>query len=106
MNNYIRTIEDASEEWRKVLVKQFSIVGAEDKLPNIQFDDITIPWYTLYTWSPAQEDEFSTWLEDELYNNPKLRREIMQFPKKNKKYIKKVVEQYLLMWDFKLEKEE
>lgn len=29
----------------------------------------------------------------------------MKFPRKNKKYIKEVVEGYLFMWGFKLEKE-
>lgn len=58
MSNTIQTIKDIPEELAKVLTKQFSIVGAEDEIHKVIFDDVNIPWYTSHTWTQAQEDEF------------------------------------------------
>jgi len=38
-------------------------------------------------WTKAQEDEFTEWAIDKLYNDVTLRRKVMLFPRKDKKSI-------------------
>lgn len=53
------------------------------------------------TWTKEQEDEYTKWLCDLLYNDAKMRRNVMAFPAKNKAQIKKTVDQFLFYTGFK-----
>lgn len=90
------------EQFKKVLYKQFSIIGKESEVDTIDFKDDINPWYALYTWTEAQENEFKQWLIEELTKDSKLRKVIMKIPSRTKKKIEHVVNQFLWMYGFRV----
>lgn len=52
-------------------------------------------WFHNYFWTTEAEEKFLSWLEDFLYNNAEARREVMMFPNKNKRGIKRFAEMFV-----------
>lgn len=77
-----------NEEVKIVLTEMCRVVGAD--YDSIDFHKER--WFTQYSWTNEQENEFRVWLEDRLYKLPKNKRaEFMTFPSKNKKIISETV---------------
>jgi hypothetical protein len=76
------------------------------KVINVKFEDVdfTKPqWYLTHTWTEKQEKEFRKWLEDYLYTNSKARKEVMNFPIKNKEAIRRTISWFILDYGWKFE---
>lgn len=52
-------------------------------------------------WTLEQENTFRDWLVHELLNNKEIRMEMMRYPIKNSKYIKRAVSEFLCFYGFK-----
>lgn len=81
-----------------VLKEMFKRVGATYNEDLVQDDG----WYLKYSWPKVEEDEFKEWFTDYLYNNVQARKEIMAFPRKNKVHIRKVVEEFVWNYGWKV----
>lgn len=57
-------------------------------------------WFMKYSWTESQQDDFALWMHDYLMNNPEARREIMAFPRKDKKQVTGTVRMFLLNYGF------
>lgn len=81
---------------KEILTKMFSIVGEEFYEEDVQESD----WYMKFSWTLEQEKEFKDWMIDFLYTTPYARREMMRNPTKNKKYIVRVVDEFIFNYGF------
>lgn len=81
-----------------VLKKMCNIVGTNYK--DIDFKEHG--WFLKYSWTTEQANEFSMWLEDYLYKNPKARKELLERPIKNKEVIKQAVSWFMLDYSWRL----
>ena len=88
------------ERIKRIVLKQFSIIGKEDEVETTDFLDDDNRWYLKYTYTKEQEKEFAEWFENELYTDTDFRKFLMKVPKKSKKYIKDVVTWYLFLYGF------
>lgn len=88
------------ERLKRIVLKQFSIIGKEDEVETTDFLDNKNPWFWKYTYTKEQEKEFAEWFENELYTDTDFRKFIMKIPKKSKKYIKDAVAWYLFLYGF------
>ena len=61
-------------------------------------------WYTRHEWLEEEQEDFHKWLVDYLYNNTEARKEILRYPRKNKKLINKAVTWFLFDYGWKLKK--
>jgi hypothetical protein len=64
-----------------VLREMCSVVGADPTKIDFGSND----WFWEYAWTKEQEQKFTKFVTDYLYNNTAARREIMQWPRKTKK---------------------
>ena len=64
-------------------------------------------WFSKYTWTEEEYNDFLKWLVDYLYKSNDARKELMEYNYKTKKHIKKAVDMFGLCygWKFKREKE-
>jgi len=81
-----------------VLTEMFKKVGLEFSEDLVKEDG----WYWKCTWTNKAEDEFRQWFVDYLYNNVAARKAIMSYPKKNKVYIRRVVEEFIWQYGWKV----
>ena len=63
-------------------------------------------WQSTHSWTIKQENDFEKWLIDYLYENTKARNEMLKYPVKNKKCIRRAVECFLLDYGWKLKDSE
>lgn len=63
-------------------------------------------WFQKNTWSEKEQENFSKWLEDYLYNNKEAREELMALSHKNRKSIRIVVGWFMLNYGWKIKWEE
>lgn len=75
----------------KILKKMFTYVKEKYTPEYVKQPE----WFCKHTWTIKQQNKFTDWMVDYLYNNAEARREIMSFPRKNKKDIKEVVDWFL-----------
>jgi hypothetical protein len=84
-----------------VLNKMCEVVGTSIGKVNFNEDK----WYSKYSWTQKQEDEFQKWFVDYLYNNYKARKHFLTMPtRRNKKYITKAVRMWLFQYGWKYKK--
>ena len=58
-------------------------------------------WYHMHSWTEAQEDEFGKWLENYLWENKNVVRELTKRRYINKKQIHQLTQEILLLWGWK-----
>jgi len=59
-------------------------------------------WFTEHTWTKEQENEYRDWLNEQLYNNRALVREISTLGYfANRKRIESLVDQFILMYGWR-----
>jgi len=85
-------------ELDKILKEMCKRVGANFKEIDFKGPD----WYTQYSWTEEEQEDFQNWMIDYLYNNVKARNEIMEHPVKNKQIITKLVGWFTLDFGWKL----
>jgi len=88
MNKYLITI----------LKKMCSVVGAD--YSKIDFKEAQ--WFWKYEWSQGQEDKFKEWMIKYLTDNKEARKFMMEYPRKTKKVIKKLVDEFIWNWGWKV----
>ena len=74
-------------------------------LANVDFDKVDFKdhnWYSKHTWGVPQEYCFILWLNGYMYKNAEARKELMEFPFKNKKHIKRFVDFFNMCYGFKI----
>ena len=81
-----------------VITKMCEAIQIDRKDIDIEKED----WYLRYEWSSTQRDGFLKWFQDYLWENKEARKEIMKYPRKNRKDIKKLVEQFDFQCGWKL----
>jgi hypothetical protein len=79
---------------KAILINMCETVGAD--FNKIKFN--TKKWFLKFLWTEEEENNFRNWLENYLYQEPKARKELMSLPRKNKKLIKNVVDEFLFMY--------
>ena len=86
-----------TKELRHVFEKMFSYV-------DVNMDDVDMTqdgWYTLYEWTPEQEEDFKIWFAKELKSNNELRKQAKLPYRPNKYMIEKTINSFILMWGWK-----
>jgi hypothetical protein len=86
--------KELTKHLKIILEKMFEGTGIEFSEDYVNQDS----WYLNYTWSEAQQKEYTDWLTDYLYENSEARKELMNFPNKTKKDCKKVADQMVLFF--------
>jgi hypothetical protein len=71
------------------------------KAPFTKVKFNTPDWYLGYTWTGKQQDEFSEWMVDYLYNNTEARKEIMAYPHKAKYKIREAVNWFIFNYGWR-----
>jgi hypothetical protein len=61
-------------------------------------------WYMKNSWTDEQQKEYEDWMADYLYNTTSARKEIMSFPRKNKKRCRDVAHHFAMWYGWKTEK--
>ena len=85
-------------EYTKIILNEMCRrVGTNDNIDFKRND-----WYTDYTWTQEQENEFVDWLTDYLYNNRDARQELMVFSHKDKKRCKGAAREFSANYGWKL----
>ena len=84
---------------RLILTEMCARVGADPEGVDVSADG----WYKTSTWTSAQEREFAQWLEDELYDNSKLRKDFMRNPNKVRRDIRGTVQMFLFNYGWKID---
>jgi len=84
----MKTINEFSPHIKHVLEEMCSVVDADPT--EIDFNSNN--WFWEYSWTAQQEKDFIAWLTGYLYDDRDARREIMEYPRKNKKSCRKVAE--------------
>lgn len=82
------------------------ILSVMCKRVGVDFNDIDFQkedWFMDYSWTVSEQDNFQRWLEGYLEGSKEAREEIMQFPRKNKKDIKKVASTFVSIYGWKCE---
>jgi hypothetical protein len=87
--------------FRKIIAEMCRRVGADPKKVNPKKKD----WFMKHSWTEEEQDDFVNWATDYLYKNPEARKEILNHPTRNKKLIKGAMEELVLKWGWKFEKE-
>ena len=59
-------------------------------------------WFHSFEWYEEQEEEFIEWLADYLYNNKEARKELLRFPSRSKKVMRRAAEQFVFNYGWKL----
>jgi hypothetical protein len=62
-------------------------------------------WFWTATWTKAEEDSFRDWLAEYVYNSAEARRELMAFPRRNKPYCKKLADEFVWQYGWKVSDE-
>ena len=83
--------------------KMAQMVGLED-IDEVNLDEVG--WYNNYQWTEETEEEFGKWMENYLKQNKEARRELMAFPRKSKKAIHNVANEFILRWGWKYKEKE
>lgn len=60
-------------------------------------------WYTATSWTIQRQDTFKSWMINYLMNNKDARFEIMAYPRKDKKLITKVVNEFIIWYGWRIE---
>jgi len=72
---------------------------------NVDFEDIDFDkpdWFSIYSWSRSQEDQFKSWVINYLKNNIKARRQLMAMPMiKTNRMLNRWFQHYNLMYGFR-----
>jgi hypothetical protein len=74
------TTEPIKKHLRIILEKMFEGTGIPYSDEYVKTND----WYLNYKWTEDQENEFTDWLADYLYNNSDARKELMALSNKSK----------------------
>lgn len=82
----------------RVLKEMFKRVGQTYSKKKVSKEG----WYMKHSWTEKEQDKFSDWLVEYLYKCSEARREIMNIPIKNKKYIRRTVNMFILGCGWKL----
>ena len=93
----MKTINEFGEHLQQILHQMCKVINADPD--NIDFKHEK--WFASHEWTSAQENEFVEWMTDYLYENAAARREIMRWPKKNKKHCKSVAESFVFNYGWK-----
>lgn len=87
---------------KKVMQKQCEFAG-------LKFEDVdfTQPeWFSKYTWTVEDEEDFRAWFLSELKSNKKMRDELFSKVVTNMKLLKKAVNMFILTYGFKLKEKD
>ena len=87
-----------NESTKTILKEMCSIVNANYEEIDFQQND----WYFLYEWTMEEQNKFTEYLINLLYENSKIRRDIMSIPSKNKELIKKTVNYFIANYGWKI----
>jgi len=90
--------KEFSKHLKIVLTKMCNIVGAE--YDNVDF--MKNDWYWGYSWTQKQEDYYRKWLVKYLYNSKIARKEMMEYSGKDKKYIERFVNFFVMNYGWKI----
>jgi hypothetical protein len=94
---------DRNKDIKKNLPETYKVIKhmckmVKGDIKNIDFNNTE--WYLTYSWTIETQEKFTKWLINYLYTHIKARKEIMNIPLKDKKYIRKCVSYWLLNFGF------
>jgi len=98
MNYMCKIFKEGKIHTYELLRMMCSVVGAPISIVNSSYD-----WYSKFTWTEKQQNAFTDYLTLYLYDNSAARKEIMKYPRKNKKHCKEVAEMFIFSYGWKLE---
>lgn len=84
---------------QEILNKMCEFVGAN--IEDVDFNNQQ--WYWTHSWDEKTQNEFIDWLVEYLKKNNDARNNIMRFPRKNSKQIRKVAEWFVFNYGWKIE---
>jgi hypothetical protein len=79
----------------KILKEMFSRVGVK------KVDTSKPDWFLKHSWTAEEEIYFINWLTDYLMEHKEARQEIMRFPFKDKKELRKFAQWFVLNYGWK-----
>ncbi len=77
-----------------ILQHQCDVVGVDPEKIDFKSDN----WYSQWTWTREEEEQFESWMLDELMEHKWLREFIMEHPRKDKKHAKKCVQAWIFQY--------
>ena len=95
----IKMIKFKDKPHLKIIMKEMC------KQVKAQFSKIDFKkknWFMKYEWTEHEQEEFKNWLKDYLKNNLEARREIMEHPTNNNKFIEKTVNWFCFDYGWKI----
>jgi len=66
-----------------------------------QIDFFEHNWFLTHEWNASEEEDFKSWIVDYLYENKDARNYLMRFPRKNKKDLKKLADEFVFNYGWK-----
>ena len=84
---------------QEVISEMCRIVGADPMSLDYKSHD----WFMSHEWTKDEQDAFTDWLTNKLYNNPELRR-TFEISHRNKKYLRKEAEAFSMWYGWKTKK--
>jgi hypothetical protein len=76
-------------------------VSADYESMNFKEDN----WYMKYEWELEKEKSFKKWLADYFYNSQEARREMLTFPRKNKKRCSDSADWFVFQYGWKIKRD-
>jgi len=95
----MKTINEFGVHLQQILRQMCYVIGVDPETIDFGQHD----WYMQHTWTQEQEQEFKIWLTDYIYNNNEARKEILEFPRKDKKHCEKAASEFLFNYGWKYE---
>jgi hypothetical protein len=99
-------------EWKKYLSEHQYIgyilrgmldsVNSEESIYDIK--PWTKNWFMKYSWTTLQQEDFSDWLKEYLYNNTRARQEFLRTNVRTKQYISRAVSEFVFLYGWKVKK--
>ncbi len=87
-------MKDFNKGLQYLLQHQCDMVGADPEKIDFKSDN----WYSQWTWTREEEEQFESWMLDELMKHKWLRDSIMEHPRKDKKHAKKCVQAWIFQY--------
>ena len=82
----------------EVLQEMFRRVGVNLNETLLEND----AWYTTYSWTLAEQKDFENWFVNYLYNNTKARNALCSIPRRSKKHLRKVAQEFIFQYGWSL----
>jgi len=83
-----------------ILKKQCKFVGADFSKIDFKKEG----WFTKYEWIEKKQEKFRQWIIEYMKKNNEARKELMNIPSNNKRFLEKFANEWIFMWGWKQKK--